>query len=83
MVSAGVLPQVSYWNQNTFANSPGRQAPSRYQVIQRTLADGEQLRSISPAKEQLLFGAHYRFLVGIWLRTRRRFHNEPFTFPTC
>jgi len=53
MVGAGVLPQVSHRNQNTFANSPGRQAPSRYQAIQRTLADGEQLRSIPPAQEQL------------------------------
>jgi len=65
MVGAGVLSKVSHRNQNTSANSSCRQAASRYQVIERTLADGENLRSITPAQEQLLFGANFRFLVGI------------------
>ena len=83
MVGTSILPQVSRRNQYTFANSPGRQAASRYKIIQCSLADGEQLSSIPPTQKQLLFGAHCRFLVGIWLRTRRQFHNEPFTFLVC
>ena len=43
----------------------GRQAPSCYQIIQRTLADGEQLRCLMPAQEQLLFNANYRLPVAI------------------
>ena len=52
-----------------------RQAASRYQVIQRALADGENLCSITPTQEKLLIGANFRFLVRIWLRTQRRFHK--------
>jgi hypothetical protein len=51
MVGAGVLSQVSHRNQYTSANSSSRQAASRYQVIQRALADGENLRSIPPTQE--------------------------------
>jgi hypothetical protein len=65
MVGAGVLSQVRHRNQHTPTNSSCRQAASRYQVIQRALADGENLRSITPTQEQLLFGANFRFLVGI------------------
>jgi hypothetical protein len=65
VVGAGVLSQVCYWDQDTFTNSSGRQALSRYQVIQRTLADRENLRSLTPTQEKLLFGANFRFLVGI------------------
>ena len=83
MVGAGIPPEVGHRNQNALANSPGRQALSGYQIIQRTLADGEHLRSFAPAQQQLLFSANWRLLVSIWLRTRRQFHNEPFTFPTC
>src|SRR5271166_2933203 len=42
----------------------------RNQIIQRMLANGEQLRSIPPAQQQFRFGANWRFLVSIWLRTR-------------
>lgn len=83
MVGAGVPPQVGHRNQNALANSPDRQALSGYQIVQRTLADGEHLRSFAPAQQQLLFSANSRLLVSKWLRTRRQFHNELFTFPTC
>jgi hypothetical protein len=49
MIATSVLPQVSHWNQNALANSPGRQALSGYQIIQSALADGEQLRGIPSA----------------------------------
>jgi hypothetical protein len=71
MVGAGIPPQVSHRNQNALANSPGLQALSGYQIIQRTLADREQLRGIPPAQQQLLFSANWRLLVSIWLRTQR------------
>jgi hypothetical protein len=79
----GVLSKVSHWNQNALADSPRRQALSGYQIIQRTLAEGEHLRGFSPAQEKLFLRANCRFLVGIQLSTRRRFHGELFTFPTC
>jgi hypothetical protein len=51
MVSTSVLPQVSHWDQDALADSSGCQAPSRHQIIQCPLADGENLRSIPPTQE--------------------------------
>ena len=39
MIATRVLPQVSNGNQNSSADSPCRQPPIRYQVIQTALAD--------------------------------------------
>jgi hypothetical protein len=64
MVGTSVPPQLGHWDQDALADSSGCQAPSRHQIVQCPLTDRENLRSITPAREQLLFDANFRFLIG-------------------
>jgi hypothetical protein len=64
MVGTSVPPQLGHWDQDALADSSRCQAPSRHQIVQCPLANGENLRSIPPTQEQLLFDANFRFLVG-------------------
>jgi hypothetical protein len=80
MIATRDLPQIGDRYQDTPTDSPRGKTPRGYEVVQRSLADGEHLCRLFPAEEELFAGLNWLLFPGLRLRTRGEFHESTLLF---